>query len=1034
MLSDPGESGPDSGSAPFTGAKLALVAVALLTAGGFALTTVTADGHCDKTVQDGQQIQSGVDAAGPGDTVCVEAGTFDENVLVTTEDLTIEGPNAGVPGDGDRGPEATVGTADGAFTVEADGVTVDGFELTGVTDAGAAAVQTSGDHDGYEVANNHIHGNELGVELRTSGDGTAVVETNLFEDNDVAQDGVAKAINTGFSPTGSLVDAEILNNTFVGHTEGENSYAIQLVAGGAHEDVLIAENTMQSSIVLNDATALTVEENTVDFADGDSTSAILVGGGVDDADITGNELLDAPRGLGVFDVFGGANGDLQVADNRIEAQFIQVADQDGALDLAAVFEDNDFDQSVLVTQDGEAKINRVLRDVQQAIDAAESDQTVRVGPGTYAETLDVDTDGLAIAGAGADEVTLDASVDDDRGIQAEASDLVLTGLTVAGANDYGVKVQLDGDERLTNVTLEDLVVENSERSEVDLNGVDGATLTDLTLLGRATSGNGLAVTDSTDILVDGLTTRNNTWGGFAIYTSGAYTEAGTSNVTLTEDNDLAEVNPVYQQVGPGEVTDLELAGYPIELTYASAPSFTFFQPDGETAVEAAGTLAGDDRLALDTATAYDPGEGVWHAGEGFELTRSVDAAADGETVRAHGGNYTTQVTLDQPLTLEGLDGATLQAPDSLAAGAAGHAAIVSVEGAEATLEGFTVAGPGPGGCSSIDAGVAVVDGGDATIRDATVTAIRDDPRSGCQSGVGVQVGPVWTEAADVAGRATIEGTTIDDFQKSAVTVAGDGNEVTVRDSTLTCAGTDADPISQDAVQVWRSASATLSGNVITDCRNGNDKGTGVHLSNGATDVVIEGNEVRGHDAALALMSGITWGPGPAAAAENIHIRDNTVEDNLGGVYLAGPASNVIVEANTVTGNSVFGVYVGPDDWVPTDDPLENVRILDNTIEDNVDPDEGETAPGVWVHDSVQATDIHLNAFAGNDLAVRNDGLDFVDARYNWWDSPVGPTSDRNPASATGATGQPTEGFVEHRPFCLQAGCPLAPVLQALNPT
>lgn len=80
-------------------------------------------------------IQAAVDAAGPGDTVRVEPGTYGESVHVDTDNLTLTGR----PGDpATRGPAADPPTLDGGgrndhgFRVEGgvSNVTIEGFEVT----------------------------------------------------------------------------------------------------------------------------------------------------------------------------------------------------------------------------------------------------------------------------------------------------------------------------------------------------------------------------------------------------------------------------------------------------------------------------------------------------------------------------------------------------------------------------------------------------------------------------------------------------------------------------------------------------------------------------------------------------------------------------------------------------------------------------------------------------------------------------------------------------------------------------------------
>jgi hypothetical protein len=98
---------------------------ALGVAGAFAGTASGAT----VTVSPGDSIQTAVNAAAPGDTIHVEAGTYAETVVVDKA-LTLVGPNDGVHPEYDtRGPEAVVT----GFRLAADGVTITGFRIANGT-------------------------------------------------------------------------------------------------------------------------------------------------------------------------------------------------------------------------------------------------------------------------------------------------------------------------------------------------------------------------------------------------------------------------------------------------------------------------------------------------------------------------------------------------------------------------------------------------------------------------------------------------------------------------------------------------------------------------------------------------------------------------------------------------------------------------------------------------------------------------------------------------------------------------------------
>lgn len=111
---------------------------------------------CDTTVSSGDSIQDAVDTAHIGETICVEAGTYDEDVTVDVQDLTLEGPNAGTPGDDARASEATV---TGQIVLSANAVTFDGFDVSpppAASNSEGEAVRVSNTPDAVTVKNNVV--------------------------------------------------------------------------------------------------------------------------------------------------------------------------------------------------------------------------------------------------------------------------------------------------------------------------------------------------------------------------------------------------------------------------------------------------------------------------------------------------------------------------------------------------------------------------------------------------------------------------------------------------------------------------------------------------------------------------------------------------------------------------------------------------------------------------------------------------------------------------------------------------------------
>jgi hypothetical protein len=72
-------------------------------------------------------IQGAINAAGAGDTINVEAGNYNENLLVDKANLHFVGANAGVPGSAERSAESEI---IGYVKISSNGILLDGFKIT----------------------------------------------------------------------------------------------------------------------------------------------------------------------------------------------------------------------------------------------------------------------------------------------------------------------------------------------------------------------------------------------------------------------------------------------------------------------------------------------------------------------------------------------------------------------------------------------------------------------------------------------------------------------------------------------------------------------------------------------------------------------------------------------------------------------------------------------------------------------------------------------------------------------------------------
>jgi hypothetical protein len=150
--------------------------------------TVTTAGDQLQAFGDDQRIADGISAVNADGTVTVESGTYTENVAVN-KSVTLEGAKAGIPGsDGSRRSDESVvkgGTASlaaAAFSIGAEDVTIDGFQMTGNQGVLLRNGSVSSTGDGLAVQNNLVQTNITGVtveKLNTSS--PVVISNNQFE-------------------------------------------------------------------------------------------------------------------------------------------------------------------------------------------------------------------------------------------------------------------------------------------------------------------------------------------------------------------------------------------------------------------------------------------------------------------------------------------------------------------------------------------------------------------------------------------------------------------------------------------------------------------------------------------------------------------------------------------------------------------------------------------------------------------------------------------------------------------------------------
>jgi hypothetical protein len=139
---------------------------------GAALGDFVVETSCDLTVDTEETeggtnhhtIQAAIDAASPDQTICVAEGTYDEDVVVDVEGLTLTGDGATAT----SVINGQIGGQTGAVGIAANNVTVEGFEINGV-DGSVAAMRFTGAHSNATISYNKITGGSGGGAVDTVG-------------------------------------------------------------------------------------------------------------------------------------------------------------------------------------------------------------------------------------------------------------------------------------------------------------------------------------------------------------------------------------------------------------------------------------------------------------------------------------------------------------------------------------------------------------------------------------------------------------------------------------------------------------------------------------------------------------------------------------------------------------------------------------------------------------------------------------------------------------------------------------------------
>ncbi len=186
-------------------------------------------------------IQAAVSNANAGETICVAAGSYTENVDITKQ-LTLRGEGA------DAVTVTAASSSDHVFDVGADYVNISGFNVTGATSHGRAGIYLYGANN-CNISDNTASNNNRGIYLSTSNNNMLLGNTASNNGNGIYMYGSSNNTLDGNSASnnnrGIYMQGSSDGNTLDGNSASNNRYGIYMYY--SNNDNTFSNNTASSN-------------------------------------------------------------------------------------------------------------------------------------------------------------------------------------------------------------------------------------------------------------------------------------------------------------------------------------------------------------------------------------------------------------------------------------------------------------------------------------------------------------------------------------------------------------------------------------------------------------------------------------------------------------------------------------------------------------------------------------------------------------------------------------------------------------------
>ena len=352
------------------------------------------------------------------------------------------------------------------------------------------------------------------------------------------------------------------------------------------------------------------------------------------------------------------------------------------------------------TDDGTSTATAFLT-IQKAINSAANGDVIDVGAGTFAPTttLAVNKE-VRITGQGEGTTIIDVGGYNTWGIYITANNVTIEDLTVDGDAttnlQFCVKIGTGGPAGAgksvaEDFTLEDVTIQNTWRTALDLNGVDGAAITRVTCQ-NVGNGFGMSISSSHNVTITDLTTSNCAWGDAGIFPANTAFQWNTAldgpdNIvfagTLTlgagsisvQDKELSNSRGTWVGTISNDAADGANVTVPASFTHivnATRSDGLVFHNVGTEAnivTLAQGLAVATGTFTYSNISVRDMANDEWDVPSGLKIQAAIDAATAGDVVNVSAGTYAERLYISKELALRGANygvaGNGVRGPESI---------------------------------------------------------------------------------------------------------------------------------------------------------------------------------------------------------------------------------------------------------------------------------------------------------------------------------------------------------------------------------